>query len=160
MMHPSDLDEFSDDVPRWLLAPRQERATGPLRRYLDSGIKQGVTERALVESRVKAGRRWFEIEVPDEAPILFSYFNRPTARFVRNFAGAVPLNSWLVIRPRPEVDPDSLFELLTSKQVMARLEDGARIYGKGLWKLEPSQLLDAWLPSSALDLIVRPSIQA
>jgi hypothetical protein len=124
-----------------------------LRRYLDTGIDLGVTDRSLVKSRVKAGRRWFEIEVPDEAPILFSYFNRPTARFVRNYAGAVPLNSWLVIRPLQNVDPDALFQLLSSKRVMDRLKDGARIYGKGLWKLEPSQLLDAWLPSDALGLL-------
>jgi adenine-specific DNA-methyltransferase len=152
-MRLADLEELPDDVPRWLLAPKHERATGPLRRYLDSGIDLRITDRTLVASRVKAGRRWFEIDVPHEAPILFSYFNRPTARFVRNYADGVPLNSWLVIRPRPGVNADALFELLSSKRVTARLQDGARVYGKGLWKLEPSQLLDAWLPSDALDLV-------
>ena len=152
-MSMADLDDFPDEVPRWLLAPRRERASGPLRRYLDSGIDLGVTDRSLVASRVKAGRRWFEISVPEAAPILFSYFNRPAARFVRNYAEAVPLNSWLVVRPRPEVDADALFELLSSSRVVSRLQDGARVYGKGLWKLEPSQLLDAWLPDNALDLI-------
>lgn len=148
----TDLDGLPDEVPRWLLAPQRERANGPLRRYLDSGADLRVTDRSLVASRVKAGRRWFEIDVPDEAPILFSYFNRPTARFVRNYAEAVPLNSWLVIRPRPGVDADALFELLSSTRVITRLQDGARVYGKGLWKLEPSQLLDAWLPEDALGL--------
>jgi SAM-dependent methyltransferase len=152
-MRLADLEELPDDVPRWLLAPKRQRATGPLRRYLDSGIDLRVTDRTLVASRVKAGRRWFEIDAPDEAPILFSYFNRPTARFVRNYAEGVPLNSWLVIRPRPGVNADDLFELLSSKRVTARLQDGARVYGKGLWKLEPTQLLDAWLPNDALDLI-------
>lgn len=148
-----NLEELGDEVPRWLFAPSRERASGPLRRYLDFGVRDlAVTERALVASRVKAGRRWFEVTVPRTAPILFSYFNRPAARFVRNYAGAVPLNSWLVIRPREGVDVEALFELLSSAKVAERLKDGARVYGKGLWKLEPSQLLDIWLPSNSLEL--------
>ncbi len=111
-----------------------------------------VTERALVVSRMKAGRRWFEVKVPRTAPILFSYFNRPAARFVRKYAEAIPLNSWLVIRPREGIDVEALFELLSSAEVTARLKDGARVYGKGLWKLEPSQLLDVWLPPDSLEL--------
>lgn len=148
-----DLEEFGDEVPRWLFAPSRERSSGPLRRYLDLGAEElGVTERALVASRIKAGRRWFEVKVPRTAPILFSYFNRPAARFVRNYAEAVPLNSWLVIHPREGIDVEALFELLSSAEVTARLKDGARVYGKGLWKLEPSQLLDVWLPPDSLEL--------
>lgn len=153
-MRLADLEDLPDDVPRWLLAPTRERESGPLRRYLDAGRADlGVTDRYLVASRVKSGRRWFEVEVPDEAPILFSYFNRAKARFVRNSAEAVPLNSWLVIRPRPGVDPDDLFELLCSARVIDRLRDGARVYGRGLWKLEPTQLSEAWLPPEAMRLV-------
>jgi adenine-specific DNA-methyltransferase len=148
------MDEFDDEIPRWLLAPRRLCATGPLRRYLDVGeIELGVTKRTLVESRVRAGRRWFEVTVPEEAPILFSYFNRPRARFVRNFAGAVPLNTWLVVHPREGVDADKLFRLISSAEVVSRLAEGATVYGKGLWKLEPSQLRNAWLPPGSSDLL-------
>lgn len=149
-----DLEGLDDKVPRWLLAPRRLRATGPLRRYLDFGeIELEVTKRTLVRSRLRAGRRWFEIPVPEEAPILFSYFNRPRGRFVRNYAEAVPLNTWLVIRPHEGVDADELFRLLCSPEVVSRLADGATVYGKGLWKLEPSQLKDAWLPRDSSDLL-------
>ncbi|MFN8215218.1 MAG: N-6 DNA methylase [Solirubrobacterales bacterium] len=149
-----EMDELDDEVPRWLLAPRRLRATGPLRRYLDLGeIELGVTKRTLVQSRLRAGRRWFEVAVPERAPILFSYFNRPRARFVRNYAEAVPLNSWLVVRPREGVDADELFRILSSPEVATRLADGATVYGKGLWKLEPSQLQDAWLPPDSTDLL-------
>lgn len=152
-----DLDELGDEVPRWLFAPRRLRATGPLRRYLDLGeIELKVTERTLVQSRMKAGRRWFEVAVPERAPILFSYFNRPRARFVRNHAEATPLNSWLIVRPREGVDADELFRLLCSPEVTARLADGATVYGKGLWKLEPSQLQDVWLPPDSIDLLGPP----
>jgi adenine-specific DNA-methyltransferase len=149
-----DLDEMDDEVPRWLLAPHHLRSTGPLRRYLDLGESElGVTKRTLVESRVRAGRRWFEIAVPEHAPILFSYFNRPRARFVRNYAEAVPLNTWLVVHPRQGIDADKLFQLLASPKVTSRLAEGATVYGKGLWKLEPSQLRDAWLPAGSAELL-------
>lgn len=149
-----DFDDFDDEIPRWLLSPKQFRASGPLRRYLDLGAGElRVTERSLVESRVRAGRRWFEVMVPEQAPILFTYFNRPAARFVRNEAEAVPLNSWLVVRPRDGVDVEALFQLLCSPKVIERLPEDARVYGEGLWKLEPSQLLDAWLPNEALELV-------
>lgn len=153
-VHLRDFDELNDEIPRWLLAPKQLRVSGPLRRYLDLGSGElEVPARSLVESRVRAGRRWFEVLASEQAPILFSYFNRPAARFVRNHAEAVPLNSWLVIRPREGVDVDALFQLLCSPEVVERLPEGARVYGKGLWKLEPSQLLDAWLPKDALELV-------
>jgi adenine-specific DNA-methyltransferase len=150
----ADLEELGDEVPRWLLAPRRIRDSGPIRDYLDYGeIELGVTQRALVRSRIKAGRRWFEVKGPDKAPILFSYFNRPRARFVRNLAAAVPLNSWLVICPRDGVDADELIAVLRSAEVAERLADGATVYGRGLWKLEPSRLLDIWLPAETTGLL-------
>lgn len=153
-MRLKDLDQLDEEIPRWLFAPRRFRSSGPIRRYLELGAGElNVPARSLVASRVRAGRRWFEVSVPEQAPILFSYFNRPTARFVRNHAEAVPLNSWLVIRPREGVDVEALFRLLCSPEVIERLPDDARVYGKGLWKLEPSQLLDAWLPHDARELV-------
>jgi SAM-dependent methyltransferase len=83
---------------------------------------------------------WYAPEQRGDCPILFSYFNRAQPRFVRNRANAVPLNNWLIIEPKEGVDADVLYEALTSKAAMAQLEEGARVYGGGLWKLEPSEL--------------------
>lgn len=142
-----ELDTLPQTTRRWLLVPKRPHTTGPLADYLARGRNEfGVLERHLVKQRVKAGRRWFAVEAHFEAPILFTYFNRPCARFVRNLAHAVPLNNWLVIAPHEDIDSDALFEALTSASVLARLQDDCRLYGNGLWKLEPSELKQLRLP--------------
>lgn len=92
-----------------------------------------------MKQRVRAGRPWWEVEADFAAPILFTYLNRSRPRFVRNRAGAIPLNNWLVIEPRDGVDPDRLFAALCGSSETA-LRPDAREYGNGLWKLEPSEL--------------------
>lgn len=145
------LEALPLDVPRWLLTPKRPRAAGPLANYLRTGTEElRVRERHLVKQREKAGRRWYEVEADFEAPILFTYFNRTGARFVRNCADAVPLNTWLTIRPQPGVDVTELFKLLTDPGMAERLQDDCRIYGNGLWKLEPSELAGLMLPRSPM----------
>ena len=143
------LEALALDVPRWLLAPTRPLATGPLADYLRTGKEElRVRERHLVKQREKAGRRWYAVKADFEAPILFTYLNRNGARFVRNRAGAVPLSTWLAITPKPAVDAAELFELLTGAEMAERLHDDCRIYGNGLWKLEPSELSGLVLPRS------------
>lgn len=134
------MANLPDSTPRWLLAPSRERLGGPLERYLSRAHELGVRSRCLVRQREKAGRPWWKVEADFEAPILFSYFNRRRPRFVRNRVAGVPLNNWLVIQPAEDVDPDALFGVLVSRNVVGRLENDARQYGNGLWKLEPSEL--------------------
>jgi adenine-specific DNA-methyltransferase len=146
-------DEIDDEAlaalpataPRWLLRPSRVRLGGPLERYLRRAKRLGVDERHLVKQRMKAGRRWWEVEAAFPAPILFTYLNRGRPRFVRNHAGAVPLNNWLVIEPLDGVDPDVLFAALRDASEAA-LRGDAREYGNGLWKLEPSELKRLALP--------------
>lgn len=134
-------------APRWLLHPSRGRLGGPLARYLRRAKRFGVHERHLVKQRTKAGRRWWEVETGFAAPILFTYLNRSRPRFVRNRAGAIPLNNWLVIEPLDGVDPDALFAALRDASEAALRRD-AREYGNGLWKLEPSELKRLALPTS------------
>lgn len=149
----STLAALPDTTPRWLVTPKRPRAVGPLADYLAHGEHElDVRERHLVRQRERAGRRWFEVEATFEAPVLFTYFNRPTARFVRNAAGAVPLNSWLVIEPISGIDPQDLFKLLSSPEVSSHLQDNCRVYGNGLWKLEPSELKQLVLPRAPAGL--------
>jgi adenine-specific DNA-methyltransferase len=139
----------SDAAPRWLVSPRREWTRGPLHDYLQFGIREyDLLNRHLVTQRVEAGRPWWMVETLT-APILFSYFNRPNARFVRNHIGAVPLNSWLAVNPKPGVDTDQLFAILRSKPVLNRLAEQSRLYGNGLWKLEPNDLRAIVLPPGA-----------
>jgi hypothetical protein len=142
--HEDAIDEetlaaLPDNAPRWLLYPSRARLGGPLERYLRRAESLGVHDRHLVKLRVKARRPWWEVEADFAAPILFTYLNRTRPRFVRNRAGVVPLNNWLVIEPHHGVDPDALFAALQEASDAA-LRSNAREYGNGLWKLEPSEL--------------------
>lgn len=141
------LDTLPSSAPRWLFRPQRVPKIGPIAEYLAHGeYTLGVRSRHLVKQRERAGRPWYEIRCELKARILFTYFNRTKARFVRNSAEAVPLNTWLVIEPLPNVDPDDLFALLCDHRTQKRLRDDCRVYGNGLWKLEPSELAGIALP--------------
>ncbi|HEV3484667.1 MAG TPA: hypothetical protein VG106_04625 [Vicinamibacterales bacterium] len=145
-----DLYAMDDTVPRWLLRVAKAPRSGALARYLHRGRSEfGVLERTLTRQRVKAGRKWFEVELDVPAPILFRYLNTSSARFVRNRALAAPLNNWLVIQPKPGVDADVLFRLLQQVSDSSALREDSRHYGKGLWKLEPLELGELPLPAAA-----------
>lgn len=159
-----DADAFEsmdDGVPRWLLNLSEAPRSGPTASYLRRGRTEfGVRDRTLVHQRVRAGRKWFQVELDVDGPILFRYFNASAARFVRNTINAAPLNNWLVIQPKPGVDADSLFELLTAVGGSASLRDGSRHYGKGLWKLEPRELRQLALPPAAAALRLAAEAEA
>lgn len=153
MLDRTALEALPETAPRWLFAPKRPAQAGPLANYLALGRTEfGVLDRYLVKQRVRSGRRWFDVETNVAAPILFSYLNRRQARFVRNEAGAVPLNNWLAISPHDDVDADALFALLIGGEVQERLRDDCRVYGSGLWKLEPSELKRTVLPTTLADL--------
>jgi SAM-dependent methyltransferase len=143
---------LADTSPRWLLTPSREWTYGPLYEYMEFGLREyELLERHLVKQRTRAGRRWWDVETVS-APILFSYFNRPAGRFVRNKIDAVPLNNWLALQPKAGVDADELFALLQEDAVAERLKEQSRIYGNGLWKLEPGDLRSVVLPPAAARL--------
>ncbi len=146
----ADLTAMDDSTPRWLLHLNKAPKSGPLASYLRRGHTEfAVGDRTLVCQRVKAGRKWFQVELDVPAPILFRYLNSSPARFVRNLAGAAPLNNWLAIQPRAGVEADRLFAVLEELAESTALEEDSRHYGKGLWKLEPRELRDLTLPPSA-----------
>lgn len=141
-----EIEALAPNQARWLLRPTRRTRRGPLAQYLDAGERDGVPDGHLVRQRIKAGRPWFQVEADFAAPILFPYFNRGGPRFLPNLAGAVPLNNWLVIQPRPGVDADALVAVLRAPSLQVRIMDNSRLYGNGLWKLEPRELADLPLP--------------
>jgi adenine-specific DNA-methyltransferase len=141
-----DLKTMPDDMPRWVIDrsdPDAEAMDTPLGRYLRAGRSEFGANGGFLASRRTP---WYRLEQRGDCPILFSYFNRERPRFVRNTAGAVPLNNWLIVEPKSSVDPDLLYATLTSDDVMKSLAAHARVYGGGLWKLEPSELMEIRLP--------------
>ncbi len=83
----------------------------------------------------------YGLERRGECPILFTYFNKNRPKFVRNRAGALPLNTWLIVEPNEGVDADDLWARLMTF-TREQIAHGARVYGAGPWKLEPSELAE------------------
>jgi adenine-specific DNA-methyltransferase len=139
------LAAFDDDIPRWAiecLDPAEEQRDTALGFYLRGDLAGIAKESYLAKQRTL----WYGLERRGECPILFTYFNKNNPRFVRNRAGVLPLNTWLIIEPEEGVDPDQLWKRLR-KLKRADLSRAARVYGAGLWKLEPSELAQVVLPA-------------
>jgi adenine-specific DNA-methyltransferase len=140
------------DVPRWILNsadPAEQDANTALGAYLRCGRDELQVHQGYLTSRRKP---WYAPELRGDCPIVFSYFNRSRPRFLRNRAKAVPLNTWLIIEPSDGLDPDVLHQALTTETTMKQLEEQARVYGGGLWKLEPSELSEIRLSEKHLNL--------
>lgn len=154
------IRSISPSAPQWILNvhdPALEHSRTPIGKYLRYGKRYLHAHSTYLASHRKP---WFAPESRAKSPILFSYFNRPTGRFVRNRTEAVPLNNWLVIEPHEGIDADRLFAVLSTKQVTERLSANARRYGKGLWKLEPSELESVNLPDgTGLESLGNPGTQ-
>jgi adenine-specific DNA-methyltransferase len=132
------LTTLSDATPRWALncrRPDAETEDTPLGAYLRQGRAEGIPNGYLASRR----RPWYGLEQRGPCPILFTYFNRGEARFIRNHAGAVPLNTWLIIEPKDGVDTDELWVALNAGVMRERLWAACRNYA-GMWKLEPKEL--------------------
>ncbi|MHB8642846.1 MAG: HsdM family class I SAM-dependent methyltransferase [Gaiellaceae bacterium] len=141
------LDRLPGSTRRWLVDCDDfgvESAKTPLGTYLRRGRRLKVHTGYLVSNR----RPWYSQEQRVNAPIVFTYLNKHRPRFLRNHAGAVPLNNWLVIAPRDGVNVDALFAALSAPTVSKQLREQARFYGGGMWKLEPSELERIILPVS------------
>jgi len=139
--------------------PEIESRWPSLAAYLSHGVDRGIDQRYLPRHR----RPWYSQERRDPAPFLCSYMGRPRAgreprplRFFWNRSRAIAPNVYLMLYPKvalrilldrePELW-DALFAALNEIpfQVMAR---HGRVYGGGLYKLEPREL--ARLPLTGL----------
>lgn len=147
--------------PTWLLSLERHvppAHAAPIEAYLAEGVKQGLPDRALIQSR----KPWFRMERRDVPHWLFAYLGRRDARFIRNTAGAVPLTGFLCVYPKSK-DPqflDALDRALRDPRTLANLSRVGKTYGGGAVKVEPRGLeklpipakvmaetgLDAWLP--------------
>jgi adenine-specific DNA-methyltransferase len=143
------LDSLPETVPRWLLTPRKPFPSA-LERYLRSGALE-AQNRTLVQQRISAGREWYQVRLGVDAPIVMTYLNKGAPRFLHNQAGAIPLNNWLMIRPRKGVRLNELLDVLRRPSVVSALRSQSRVYGDGLWKVEPRELRNVRLPKGSID---------
>ncbi|MDP8942803.1 MAG: SAM-dependent methyltransferase [Actinomycetota bacterium] len=136
----TDLDALADELPRWLLRPpadQRDDSDDPLGRYLALGReKLFVHKRHLTSNR----EPWFRVERRGGCEIVLPCMHRGAARFIRNRAAAIPLNTFHVIEPKEGRIADELWAALNDARVLRQLRQLGREYGNGLWKIEPGDL--------------------
>ena len=113
--------------------------------YLAQGERNGVASRYLCASRAP---HWHRMEQRPAAPVWAGVFARSGLRFVRNIAGVANLTAFHCIYPFDD-DPDHVAALtacLGSDVVQAQARRHVRVYGAGLYKVEPRDLLEIPVP--------------
>jgi adenine-specific DNA-methyltransferase len=119
-------------------------------KYLSDGVKAGVDKRYLCQHRSP----WYVQENRPPAPLLCTYMGRSDNgrgrpfRFILNHSKATAANVYLMLYPKPilnkvlEKEPDLLRYLwkILNQLPTEKLIGEGRIYGGGLYKLEPREL--------------------
>jgi hypothetical protein len=134
------------------LPERQVEARYPtLWAYLQHGIAQGVNDGYLCQHRAL----WYAQDKRAAAPFLCTYMGRPSNghaenpfRFILNHSHAVAPNVYLNLYPKPPIahliaeQPDLKHAIWRSLQriPVEKLVGEGRVYGGGLYKLEPKEL--------------------
>ena len=116
-------------------------------RYVRLGEAQGIHRRYLTAARSP----WFVTERRPPAPILVTVFARGGFRFVHNRAGVFNLTAYHCIYPRglDDLRIRALMAWLCSSSCGRLLGEHMRVYGDGLMKLEPRDLLRLPVPDVA-----------
>lgn len=113
--------------------------------YIQGGVDDGLNQRFLL-----AGRKpWYLMEQRPPAPIWAAVFGRKSLRFVYNQAGVSNLTTFHCIYPTNS-DPvfcRALVACLNSRVVQELAEHQRRVYGGGLLKFEPKDLLSIQVPN-------------
>ena len=121
--------------------------------YLVEGKAQGIAERYLCRHRTP----WYMQETRPPAPFVCTYLGRSNTararpfRFILNNSQATAANVYLMLYPKPSLDTAMrqdatlkrrLWKVLNDirPQVLPPMLGEGRVYGGGLYKLEPKEL--------------------
>ena len=133
----------------WLSEIQVKERYPKLWAYLETG-KGTVSERYLCRSR----KVWYFQERRDPPPILCTYMGRKNSkngrpfRFILNHSKAIAANVYLLLYPRPALARVIAQDRAVLRHVWQALNDlslatllgEGRVYGGGLYKLEPKEL--------------------
>lgn len=113
-------------------------------RYIETGISQGLHERYLLAARSP----WYSMENREPAPIWAAVFGRDRLRFIHNQVGISNLTTFHCLYPKSlnERQIAALVALLNSAPIQQRAMRHRRVYGGGLSKFEPKDLLQLEVP--------------
>ena len=123
--------------------------------YLKEGERRGVDKKTLIRTR----NPWYRMETRKSPPIMFAYLGRRNARFIRNYAGVVPLTCLLCVYPRNDDEDlvERLWKVLSNPETIANLRKVGKSYGSDAIKVEPRALESLPLPEH---LVLAEGIEA
>ena len=135
--------------------------------YLETGIPE-ISERYLCRGRDP----WYSQEQRLSAPLLCTYMGRGDTksgrpfRFILNHSKAIAANVYLMLYPKPvlsralQQQPELLQQIWKGLNALpnSALIDEGRVYGGGLWKMEPSELANVPLDNVAAGISDIPAI--
>jgi hypothetical protein len=113
--------------------------------YLEGGKKQGIHEGYITSRRCP----WYSQERREPTPFLCTYMGRSLEkpfRFIWNHSKATAANVYLLLYPKSYIVPmltkktAEVFEALQAIHPDRFLSEG-RVYGGGLYKMEPAELM-------------------
>jgi adenine-specific DNA-methyltransferase len=124
--------------------------------YLEDGKSKGVTDRYLCRHRSP----WYVQEIRPPSPYVCTYMGRGAKRdlpfrFILNHSRATVTNSYLILYPKKNLitalrtDPrlaSRIWRTLNEIPAANMLDEG-RIYGGGLHKIEPKELVKVSVPN-------------
>ncbi len=118
-------------------------------KYLQEADDLGVRDKYLVQKR----NPWYKQEVREAPPFLCTYLGRDRStgqpfRFFCNESNAIATNGYLLLYPRKRLKAALLQNASLKRKVFSQLQkisiehlqDSGRVYGGGLYKLEPKEL--------------------
>ncbi len=93
---------------------------------------------------IEKGQPWYNISIPDNAQIIFSYIVRRNLKFVLNEGGCNVRDNFYMISS--DYSPLLILALLNNYHVFCQLEHSGKSYGKGLLKIQRYDIADIKLP--------------
>ncbi len=144
----ADFDRLLARNRRCLLFDLRRTPNAREQAYLDEGVRRGLPERFLLAAR----KPWYTMERREPAPIWAAVFSRGTLRFVLNSAGVANLSTFHCLYPRNAGAhfAAALAACLNSAEVQSSALQQSRVYGGGLRKVEPRDLLAIQVPDLRL----------
>lgn len=128
--------------------------------YIQNGNEKGISSGYICSRRTP----WYNCEKSKPAPFVMPYMGRSDVghklfRFILNNSNAIATNGYLLLYPKPQYasclqDQDVLikvWETLNAIPVELLVKSG-RVYGGGLYKIEPRELMQ--VPATSLAKIL------
>lgn len=125
------------------------------RSYIESGEDEGLNDRYLLSKRTP----WFSMEKREPAPVWAAVFGRKSLRFIHNEAQVKNLTTFHGFYPHNnnETFIRALVCTLNSEVVQEIAKANMRVYGGGLLKFEPKDILDIQIPD--IRMVKAPTLE-